>query len=229
MSDFKQKAGSAAQNGGRGVLDPQWEDELRRGQEEEGEAGSVEAELAYVHLLRHARAPEALEPGELDAMWSELDAELWPAATPWWRKAWVWWMAPAAAAAAVLFVVVVDPAGQDEASIARSEDKVEQRAAKAGPAPAPASAEPEAEEEFAADEAVRSDAKSKSSTRAAGGVAAAELDGSQGQAASSPQVNALRANFVTLAPNGRRAIRVSVDQSRDQMRAELLDLGRRGG
>ena len=125
MSDSKPKTRSAAQDGGRSVLDPRWEEELRRGQEEEGEAGSVDAELAYIHLLRHARAPESLEPGELDTMWSELDAELWPARTPWWRKAWVWWMAPAAAAAAVLFVVVVDPAGEDQpGSIARADRHV---------------------------------------------------------------------------------------------------------
>ncbi|MFY0537357.1 hypothetical protein [Nannocystis pusilla] len=73
----------------RGVLDPAWEDELRRGQEAEGEAGSIEDELAIVRLLRHARAPEALTAGELDKLWSgELAPALTP--TPWWRRRWLW-------------------------------------------------------------------------------------------------------------------------------------------
>lgn len=92
----------------RGVLDPAWEDELRRGQEAEGEAGSVEAELAIVHLLRHARAPEALTPADLDALWSrELAPALTP--TPWWRKRWLWGAVPAVAAAAVVMVVIRTP------------------------------------------------------------------------------------------------------------------------
>lgn len=92
----------------RGVLDPAWEDELRRGQEAEGEAGSIEAELAIVHLLRHARAPEALTAGELDKLWaSELAPALTP--TPWWRRRWLWGALPAVATAAVVMVVVRGP------------------------------------------------------------------------------------------------------------------------
>lgn len=91
-----------------GVLDPAWEDELRRGQEAEGETGSVEAELAIVHLLRHARAPEPLTPTELDKLWaSGLAPALTP--TPWWRKRWLWGALPAVAAAAVVMVVIRGP------------------------------------------------------------------------------------------------------------------------
>lgn len=89
----------------RSVLDPAWEDELRSGQEADGEAGSVEAELAIVRLLRHARAPEPLAPADLDALWAEGVA---PAITraPWWRRRWLWGAVPAfAAAAAVLFII----------------------------------------------------------------------------------------------------------------------------
>ena len=92
----------------RGVLDPAWEDELRRGQEAEGEAGSIEDELAIVRLLRHARAPEALTAGELDKLWSgELAPALTP--TPWWRRRWLWGAVPAVATAAVVLVVVRGP------------------------------------------------------------------------------------------------------------------------
>lgn len=87
------------------VLDPAWEDLLRAAQAEEGEAGSVDAELAVIHLLRHARAPEALTPADLERLWS---AELAPAITPlpWWRRRWLWGVVPAAATAALLIVVL---------------------------------------------------------------------------------------------------------------------------
>lgn len=92
----------------RGVLDPAWEDELRRGQEAEGEAGSIEAELGIVHLLRHARAPEALTAADLDKLWaSELAPALTP--TPWWRRRWLWGAVPAVATAAVVMVIVRSP------------------------------------------------------------------------------------------------------------------------
>lgn len=94
----------------RGVLDPAWEDDLRRGQEAEGEAGSVEPELAIVRLLRHARAPEALAPAELDRLWSEgVDPAIAP--VPWWRRRWVWGALPALAATAVVLFVIRTPDG----------------------------------------------------------------------------------------------------------------------
>lgn len=105
-----------------GVLDPAWEDELRRGQEAEGEAGSVEPELAIVRLFRHARAPELMAPAELDALWaSELAPALAPA--PWWRRRWLWGALPALAAAAVVLVVIRGPddAGPAPQMAARAE------------------------------------------------------------------------------------------------------------
>lgn len=87
------------------VLDSAWEDALRTGQTEDGGAGSVEAELAVVHLLRHARAVEPLAPADLDRLWREGVA---PVITPvpWWRRRWLWGLAPVAATAALLVVVL---------------------------------------------------------------------------------------------------------------------------
>lgn len=89
------------------VLDPAWEDALRAGQAEDGGLGSVDAELAVVHLLRHIRSPEPLTPAALDRTWS---AEISPAISPlpWWRRRWLWGVVPAAATAALLIVVLRD-------------------------------------------------------------------------------------------------------------------------
>lgn len=99
------------------VLDPQWEVVLRAGQRAEGEQGSVEDELAVIHLLRHARAPEPLDGAAFDRAWAGIETEIeveagssgWRA---WLRRPWVWGgsAALAAAAAAVLVVVWSGPA-----------------------------------------------------------------------------------------------------------------------
>ena len=97
------------------VLSEDWEVALRAGQEAEGLAGSVEDELAVVHLLRHARAPEGLAEARLDAVWADIDAELAAEApAPWWRRPWTWIGATAfaTAAAAAVLVIVIPNAGQ---------------------------------------------------------------------------------------------------------------------
>ncbi|PCC70820.1 hypothetical protein SAMN02745121_02714 [Nannocystis exedens] len=116
----------------RGVLDPAWEDELRRGQEAEGETGSIEGELAIVRLLRHARAPEALTAGELDKLWS---GELAPALTPapWWRRRWLWGAVPAVATAAVVLLVVRGPESASAPQVATAESAAAPAAAAPGP------------------------------------------------------------------------------------------------
>jgi hypothetical protein len=94
----------------RSVLDPEWEDALRRGQQAEGEAGSVDAELAIVQLLRHARAPEGIDDARLDQVWGEVAGEV--ASAPWWRRPWMLW-APVAAVAVVTIIVIVKPPAED--------------------------------------------------------------------------------------------------------------------
>ena len=248
MTDFKQNPADPGARRGRGVLDPGWEDELRSGQEAEGEAGSVEDELAYLHLLRHAREPEALAPDQLDAIWSAIEADVSPeaAAVAWWRKAWIWWSAPAIAAAAVLVVVLVKPQA-DEATVARkdeapaaerqraastptaSEASLGQADAPGGAMPPPAEGAPMADgdAEFAAEEEAQAVEEEKAATdeafgRGGGGIAAATTNKDK---AASP----FEASFAKLAPNGRLAIRAGVDTSRDELRSQLLAKARGGG
>ncbi len=100
------------------VLDPAWEDALRAGQAEDGGAGSVDAELAVIHLFRHARAVEPLAPAALDNLWArEIAPRITP--VPWWRRRWLWGVVPVAATAALLVVVLrgdSDQPGADKAA-----------------------------------------------------------------------------------------------------------------
>jgi hypothetical protein len=97
------------------VLDPHWEVALRSGQAAEGEQGSVEDELAVIHLLRHARAPQPLDDAALDRVLGQVEQASRPVGGGWraWlRQPWLLGGAVAAAAAAVLVVVVSDPGGK---------------------------------------------------------------------------------------------------------------------
>jgi hypothetical protein len=218
------------------VLDPEWEESLRRGQEEEGEAGSVDAELAFVHLFRHAREPEELSSDQLDAIWRDIEGEVAPAHVAWWRKAWVWWMAPACAAAAVLLVVVMQPGDTENPTVARQDEQLQER--KLAEAPPP-SASPSPSEGAATPKAEREESEAKRATTSSnrsgvpGGVGpgdgAAGATAGIGGVARSGQPNALESHFARLAPHGRVALRVTVDASRDELRDRLLDKARGGG
>lgn len=98
-----------------GVLDPQWEDALRAGQESEGARGSVEAELAVVHLFRHAAGPETLDPEAAQAVWSQVTQQLEAESgfTPWWGRMFDWRVGVGVAVAAAAAAVMVISAGPD--------------------------------------------------------------------------------------------------------------------
>jgi hypothetical protein len=99
---------------GRGVLDPAWEEMLERGRdadEDAPDAGSIEPELAMLHLLRHAREPEAVNEQELDAMWSDISTAVAPSKSGWLARVgaafsgqWARWLIPVAGAAAVVLI-----------------------------------------------------------------------------------------------------------------------------
>jgi len=216
------------------VLDPEWEAELRRGQEQEGEAGSVEDELAYVHLLRHTREPEALAPDQLDSIWAAIEVDIAPAPTPWWRKAWVWWTAPALAAAAVLIVVVVEP-GKDAAPTVAQHDRANQdEKREAPPSPTAAPERRGASEPEAARAAPARDLELAEDSKAEGfagsdGSKKGMADQGRGAASGPGSASPFEVSFAKLAPHGRLAIRAGVDFSRDELRSELLAQARDGG
>ena len=101
----------------RQVLDPAWEDELRAGQEQDGGAGSVDEELAALHLLRHLHEPQALSPDDLEGIWRSMEPELRP--KPWWQRAWFFVGAPALASGAALLLVLATPSPEDESAGSR--------------------------------------------------------------------------------------------------------------
>jgi hypothetical protein len=110
------------------VLDPQWEVALRSGQAAEGEQGSVEDELAVIHLLRHARAPQPLDDAALDRIWDAVD-DARPAAASGWR-AWLrqpWLLGGGAAVAAAAAVLVVVWSGPSKPPVPDHGGQVAQR------------------------------------------------------------------------------------------------------
>jgi hypothetical protein len=100
------------------VLSSVWEDALRAGQREDGGGGSVENELAVVHLLRHARAPEELGADDLERIWRDVARQTSP--TPWWRRRWVLLGGPLAVSAAAAAVLLVVAPGEPESTGASS-------------------------------------------------------------------------------------------------------------
>lgn len=103
------------------VLDERWERVLAKGQEASGEHGDLDADLAALHLLRHARAPSTLSKDALDSVWREVASAL-PGATPWWRRSWIRWAAlpTCAVAAALVFVVLPEQGGAPTVAVSES-------------------------------------------------------------------------------------------------------------
>ncbi|GEM_PF-3400806 len=218
---------------GRQVLSSQWEDDLRRGQEAEGERGSVEPELALLHLMRHARQPEALDPGALDEIWSQVDLELAPA-QPWWRQAWLWWAAPVAAAAAVLVVVVLDPSADEaspEVAVSQTGEASSKSALEAPGASAPRGGG--ARDKVAVEAArVRNFAPAPMADERRADIAEEKSEDAEQEKQSGSGVevgsarlgaqNGFESSYIQFAPGGRVAITVAVDTSRDELRGRLL-------
>jgi len=82
-----------------------WEDELRAGQREAGESGSLAPELAIVGLLRYAGAPPSLDAAEVEAGWHALDRAFDARASVARRRRWV--VASIGLAATLAAVVVL--------------------------------------------------------------------------------------------------------------------------
>ena len=185
---------------GRGVLDPQWEEVLRRGRDEEAGdevAGSVEPELEALHLLRHLREPEALDAGELDALWKDIAAATAPEKRPFWKATWFRWLVPVGAAAGIA-LVMVQATGDGAPSFARND-------AEPSTASAPAAVEAKMAE-----------------------AAAADLDAEADEAAAAPAGPAavLEQQFKMLEPRARAEVGSSVDSQRSSMRAALIGRAR---
>lgn len=90
------------------VLDPSWEQQLQAGQEGDQQVGSIEPELAVLHLLRHARMPESLSEQALAQTWANIAEHITP--IPWWRRrAWLAWSAPVAVCGLVAVILLRQP------------------------------------------------------------------------------------------------------------------------
>jgi hypothetical protein len=190
-----------------------WEEILRRGRDEDaGEevAGSVESDLAYIHLMRHARRPEAMSDDDLDRVWREVDGAIAPERVPFWKRSWVRALMPVAGvAAAVLFVVVQSG---DDATVATATQDAKQ-------------AEPGAvleEAESAGGGAAASGQPARAAKVAAEPAAQAEAEPAEGDAALPSPAQILESQFQTLEPAARAQVNHSVDGGRGAMRSALL-------
>jgi hypothetical protein len=116
-----------------GPSSPEWEAELRAGQEADGGSGSVEPELAIARLLVHAHRLEAFEDESAARIWTDIERVIRP--MPWWKQRWFTVAAPAAlaaTAAAVLIVIIArpdpsDPQHDRAGDVASSADLLEQQ------------------------------------------------------------------------------------------------------
>jgi len=185
----------------RQVIDPVWEDELRAGQEQDGGAGSVDEELAVLHLLRHLREPEVLGEADLKGIWRSMEPELKP--KPWWQRAWFFVGAPALAGGAALLLVLGTPiqtsgpgdaaVGGPKIAVADGADKTLKREASVAAAPL---------------------AKPAGASAESGTVASKAVD--------SASALVLEQHFSLLERGARRELAGRVDRGRARARGDLL-------
>ncbi len=187
----------------RQVLDPAWEDELRAGQEQDGGAGSVDEELAALHLLRHLREPEALSPDDLEGIWRSMEPQLRP--KPWWQRAWFFVGAPALAGGAALLLVLATPP---------SETVHEGPRIAAGSAPTSTSTPTQTQTQTPTP---TSTPRSRPSTTAARSAASPDA-----ALTASASALLLEQHFAVLEPGARRELAGRVDVRRAQARGDLL-------
>ena len=188
-----------------GVLHEAWERELIAGQTEAGEAGDLEADLAMVHLLRHARAPEALRDEDAERVLTQVRAATRP--RRFWEARWARlarWVAVPAAAGLVALVLSRPEEGLDGLKGGPGSELV---ARAPGDRPSVDAEASEAEASLAAEAAV-------------------PADGATPDAAATRPLHEVQ--FAALAPSDRASVRDVVGRSRTSVRHDWL-LGIGGG
>ncbi len=193
----------------RQVIDPVWEDELRAGQEQDGGAGSVDDELAVLHLLRHLREPEVLGEADLEGIWRSMEPELKP--KRWWQRAWFLVGAPALAGGAALLVVLATPiqdSGPGDAAAVEPKVAVAEGAESTLKRELPAAAP-------------RIQPTGSAARTSADAVAAGSASVS-GSASASASASVLEQHFSLLERGARRELAGRVDLDRARARGDLL-------
>lgn len=217
------KADKAAK--GRGVLDPSWELELERGRdadEEAPNAGSIEPELAMLHLLRHAREPESLSELELDGMWSDISAVVAPAKKSWFERVgaafsgqWARWLLPVAGAAVVVLIfrgqgtMMAEP----DATIAYNDAKEPSTDSAGGPT---------------VQDAARARAGGEDKMAKAASAAEPAPDAEAEESAAPTTAQLLEQQFSMLEARGRAQVGTSVQTERTSLRSALIGQARGG-